>query len=169
MPEVAKEDEVQPASEWFLKTFSPLHFQQRFLYYGTGGLYDPKNYTLEPYLLSGAGDARFWRWDKARWAGFGRGFIQSQLIAFGAFGLIGAIWDPLGRDEGAGLDELVGDIFDWGIPESKAEAKDMATGFAVGHSIAITTSSGPISNAGGVWAVERSVSPYWYPGQGLNW
>ena len=27
---------------------------QRFGYYGTGGLIDPKNYTVEPYLISGS-------------------------------------------------------------------------------------------------------------------
>jgi hypothetical protein len=76
---------------------------------------DPKNYTLEPYVLSGGGDARFWRWDKARWSSFGKGFVKSQSIAFLGVGIFGAIFDPLGKDEGAGMDEIWGDIYDWEV------------------------------------------------------
>jgi len=163
------QQEEQPASEWFIKTFGPLHMQERFLYYGTGGLMDPKNYTLEPWALSGGGSAKFWRWDRARWGAFGRGFISSQALAFLGFGLVLSIWDPLGRDDDAGIDELIGDIFDWGAPRTKGEAKLMAASFGVGHSIALSSSSGPVSRELGTWAVERSVSSYWYPGQGLDW
>jgi hypothetical protein len=135
------EEETQPAGTWILKTFGPFQAQERFLFYGTGGLLDPKNYTLEPYALSGGGSAKFWAWDKARWASFGKGFLQSQAIAFFGVGVIGAIFDPLGRDDDAGLDEVWGDIFEWVEPSGE-------------HSLS-------------TWAVERSVSPYWYPGQGL--
>jgi len=108
-----EKEEKQPASEWFIKTFGPFHLQERFLYYGVGGLLDPKNYTLEPYLLSGGGSAAFWTWDKSRWGAFGRGFMQSQAIAFFGVGLLGAIFDPLGRDDDAGIDEIIGDVYDW--------------------------------------------------------
>jgi hypothetical protein len=139
------EEETQPAGTWILKTFGPFHAQERFLFYGTGGLMDPKNYTVEPYVLSGSGSAAFWTWDKARWASFGKGFLRSQSIAFFGVGVIGAIFDPLGRDDDAGLDEVWGDIFDWGVPRDMDSA----------------------SRSLSTWAVERSSSPYWYPGQGL--
>lgn len=122
---------VDPAAEnpqdlaWALRTFSPVHgsFQERFLLYGAGGMLDPKNYTAEPWALSGGGSIRFWQWDKARWRAFGRGFQTSQTFAFFGVGLLGAVFDPLGLDDDAGLDDIWGDIFDWGVPESKAELK----------------------------------------------
>jgi hypothetical protein len=125
---VAPQEEEQPASEWLIKTFGPFHMQERFLYYGTGGLMDPKNYTLEPWVLSGRGSAAFWTWDKTRWSAFGRGFAQSQAIAFFGIGLLGAIFDPLGRDDDAGLDEIWGDIYDWGLPVIPERFHEEASG-----------------------------------------
>ena len=61
-------------------------FVNRFMYYGTGGLMDPKNYTVAPWSLSGGGSAAFWKWDKTRWGAFGRGVLQSQLVAFAGMG-----------------------------------------------------------------------------------
>ncbi len=87
-------------------------FADRFLYYGTGGLYDPKNYTIEPWLLGGGtvGTTRA-AWTRPTLAGFGRGLILSQAIAFVGFGLVGAVFDPLDRNEG-GLDEHIGSLHD---------------------------------------------------------
>ncbi len=101
---------------WFQRTFNPFLGQQRFATYGSGGLLDPKNYTIEPYAYSGGGSAAFWRWDRARWGTFGMGFIASQAVAFLGVGLIGMIFDPLGIDDDAGMDEIWGDVFDWGVP-----------------------------------------------------
>lgn len=103
-------------TRWFLETFSPLHseWQDRFLVYGLGGLFDPKNYTFEPWVYSGAGDPRVWKWSSARWAAFGRGVFISQVVAFYGVGTVGAFTDFLGLYEGEGTDELHGDIFDWG-------------------------------------------------------
>ncbi len=100
-------------------------FAERFLYYGTGGLMDPKNYTLEPWALSGGGSAAFWKWNKTRWAAFGKGVLTSQSVAFAGMGMVGAIFDPLGYNEG-GLDELIGDVYDW-----KSAFDDTATGRSV--------------------------------------
>jgi len=82
------------------------NFNERFVYYGTGGLLDPKNYTVEPWLLGG-GSVGFHRsqWARPTLAGFGRGFLLSQTIAFVGVGVVGAVWDPLETFEGEGLDE----------------------------------------------------------------
>ena len=82
------------------------NFNERFAYYGTGGLYDPKNYTVEPWLLGG-GTVGWTRsaWSRPTLAGFGRGFLLSQSLAFFGVGVIGAVWDPLEKFEGEGLDE----------------------------------------------------------------
>jgi len=85
------------------------NFNERFAYYGTGGLYDPKNYTIEPWLLGGGTVG----WSRSAWtapsaAGFGRGFVLSQAIAVFGVGLIGAVWDPLEKFEGEGLDDTIG-------------------------------------------------------------
>ena len=88
------------------------NFGRRFMYYGTGGLIDPKNYTVEPWALSGGGSAAFWRWDRARWGAFGRGVLKSQSIAFVGMGVVGAVWDPLDYNEG-GLDEHIGSLPEW--------------------------------------------------------
>ena len=126
MPEVeGKKSSKGDASdfEWAINTFGfNMNSQERFLYYGTGGLLDPKNYTLEPWVFSGRGSIAFWRWDAARWAAFGEGMLISQSVAFVGVGILGAIFDPLGKFEGEGMDEVWGDIFDWGAPRSKEEA-----------------------------------------------
>lgn len=87
-------------------------FYDRFAYYGTGGLYDPKNYTIEPWLLGG-GTVGVTRgaWSRPTLYGFGRGFLLSQGFAFLGVGLIGAIFDPLDHNEG-GLDEYIGSLHD---------------------------------------------------------
>ena len=74
------------------------NFARRFMYYGTGGLIDPKNYTVEPWALSGGGSAAFWRWNRQRWKAFGKGVLKSQSLAFVGMGVVGAIWNPLDRD-----------------------------------------------------------------------
>lgn len=88
-------------------------FSDRFFYYGTGGLYDPKNYTIEPWLLGGGrvGLSRS-AWRAPTLSGFARGFLLSQSVAFIGLGLVGAILDPLDRGEG-GLDEHIGSVYDW--------------------------------------------------------
>ncbi len=88
------------------------NFVDRFMYYGTGGLIDPKNYTVEPWAISGGGSAAFWRWDRHRWAAFGKGVLLSQSIAFVGMGVVGAIWDPLDYTDG-GLDEHIGSLPEW--------------------------------------------------------
>lgn len=82
------------------------NFNERFLYYGTGGLLDPKNYTIEPWILGG-GTVGFTKtaWSRPTLLGFGRGFLLSQTLAFVGVGVIGAVWDPLEQFPNEGLDE----------------------------------------------------------------
>lgn len=98
---------------WFLRTFGPLHGQDTFATYGAGGMVDPKNYTLEPYVISGRGTTAFWTWNRARWGAFGMGFLASQAFALLGVGTIGMIFDPFGISEDSGMDEIWGDVFDW--------------------------------------------------------
>ncbi len=74
-------------------------FAERFLYYGAGGMLDPKNYTIEPWVLGGGSLTK-----APTMAGFARGFLISQAFAFAGVGLVGAIFDPLEQFEG-GLDD----------------------------------------------------------------
>ena len=100
----------QPDRPWYHVRHDD--FSERFFYYGTGGLLDPKNYTVEPFYLSGGGSLAFWKWNRSRWAAFGRGVAISQTAAFIGVGLLGAIFDPLDKNEG-GLDEHIGSVYDW--------------------------------------------------------
>jgi len=85
------------------------NFNERFLYYGTWGLWDPKNYTIEPWFLGGGTIG----WSKSAWskptlAGFGRGLLLSQTIAFVGVGFVGGVWDPLEQFPDEGLDDTLG-------------------------------------------------------------
>lgn len=100
------------------------NFNERFIRYGTGGLWDPKNYTVEPWLLGGGTIG----WTRAAWsrptlAGFGHGLLLSQTIAFLGVGTIGAVWDPLEWYPDQGLDD------DLGVP-TLIDAANVATSIA---------------------------------------
>ena len=58
---------------------------------------DPKNYTIEPWILGGGTIKPL---KPPTLAGFARGFLLSQTIAFAGVGLVGAIFDPLDVNEG---------------------------------------------------------------------
>ena len=88
-------------------------FNQRFLFYGSGGLLDPKM-PAEAYAFGRGSTAGIFTaagWRSLGIRGFAYGAASSISFAVLGAGLIGAVFDPLEYNEG-GLDDYTA-LFRW--------------------------------------------------------
>ena len=88
------------------------NFRDRFLYYGTGGLLDPKM-PVEAYVFgrgSTQGITTRAGWSSLGFRGFALGASASLSLAVLGAGFVGAIFDPLSYNEG-GVDDFIYPVF----------------------------------------------------------